>query len=120
MAGLGLRLYTDEDVTSVLAEQLRRRGYDVVSCLAAGNAGQRRSDEWQLSYPAQQGRAILTHIIADFVALGRRWSEQGRAHRGIILAEQTIPIGELVRRTQLHLDTVPADEPDGVVRYLAR
>lgn len=34
MSGLGVRVYTDEDVHAGLAQQLRARGYDAVSCVA--------------------------------------------------------------------------------------
>ena len=42
MAGLGVRLFTDEHVYSDLARALRRRGYDAESCQDAEALHRRR------------------------------------------------------------------------------
>jgi hypothetical protein len=39
MAGLGVRLFTDEMISPDVAEQLQRSGYDVLSCQAAHRLG---------------------------------------------------------------------------------
>lgn len=69
MSWWGIRIYTDEDIDGNLAPQLRRRGYSAVSCAEAGNANQELPDEWQLEYATRNGRAILSHNIADYVKL---------------------------------------------------
>ena len=68
-------LYTDEDVTDDLAPALRRRGYDVQSTAEAGNLS--LSDEEQLRYAAEQGKAILTYNIEDFISLGPPMARTG-------------------------------------------
>jgi predicted nuclease of predicted toxin-antitoxin system len=98
-----IRLYTDEDVTNRLAETLRRRGFDAISCHEVGNAGVSRPDEWQLNYSVQTGRAILTHNVRDFTRLAHRWAEVEMEHAGIILAPQ-VSFPELLSRTLLHLN----------------
>lgn len=121
MTGLGIRLYTDEDVDTDLAPHLRRRGYDALSCLEAGNANRELPDEWQLDYAVHERRAILTHNIADFVALDRHWKEQGRKHFGIVLASRKgATIGQLLRRLELHLNTASPESQFDVLRYLTR
>ncbi len=50
MAGVGVRLFTDEMVDPRLALALRERGYDAESCLEAGRANQKIPDEAQLLY----------------------------------------------------------------------
>lgn len=113
MSGLGIRLYTDEDVHARLAEQLRRLGYDALSCRDAERHLQGISDEEQLAYAAQEGRAILINNIVDYARCEHEWKAQGRRHYGIIVVEQGRPIGELVSRVQRHLDTVdPATQYD--------
>ena len=72
MAGLGIAIYTDEHVHPDLAPALRRLGYDVVSCHEAGRADQSISDEDQLIYAAQLGRAILSNNFTDFEDLDRQ------------------------------------------------
>lgn len=120
MIGAGIRLYTDEDVSTALAKQLLQEGYDVLSCYAAGNGGKRLSDAWQLAYAARNERAILTHNIGDYIGLDRAWKARLREHWGIIIIEQGIPVGDLVRRTRRHLDTVSRLEQYNLVRYLER
>ena len=119
MSGLGIRLYTDEDVDAHLAEQLLRLGYDVLSCSAAGNASKRLPDTWQLNFATEQGRAILIHNVADYVAIDRARQSRGQAHWGIIYVRWRTPIGELIRRTRVHLDTVSPEQQYNVLRYLA-
>lgn len=118
MSGLGIKLYTDEDVDADLAIQLEKQGYDVLSCTAAGNAHQALDDEWQLRFAVAAGRAILVHNIADYVALDDVWKRRGAEHCGIIFVEQSVPIGELVRRTKLHLDTCSPEYQFNLGLYL--
>lgn len=116
----GIKLYTDEDVDVHVAEQLRRRGHDAVSCRDAGNAGRGLSDEWQLAFATHEGRAILIHNASDYLPIDAAWHASGREHAGIIAVEQNTALGDLVRRTQHHLDTVSREEQHNLVRYLAR
>ena len=103
MAGLGIRLYTDEDVDPRLARQLSRQGYDALSCVDAGNHNQKHDDEWQLRFAISQQHVILTHNHGDYTLLDQQWRERGEQHSGIILAINATPLGELVRRTSNHL-----------------
>src|SRR2546423_3872797 len=88
MAGLGIRLYIDEDVEQDLAERLRRRGYDPESCVEAGRHNQGIRDEEQPAYAAQQGRAILVYNSRDYVPLAGVWHIRGLQHAGIIVSAQ--------------------------------
>lgn len=105
MAGLGIRLYIDEDVEQSLAGELRKRGYDAESCVEAGRNNRGISDEAQLAYAAQQGRAILVYNSRDSFPLATEWSNRGRQYAGIIVSVQIIDPGELLRRVMHHLDT---------------
>ncbi len=106
MAGLGITLYTDEDVHAPLAATLLRRGYDAVSCLEAGRSNQRIPDAEQLAYAVLHGRAILTFNATDFIQLDHDWKAAGRSHAGIIVAPRIDDLGELLRRVVRHLDIV--------------
>jgi uncharacterized protein with PIN domain len=120
MAGLGIRLFTDEMINPRLATRLRRLGYDVESCQQAGRANQRISDHDQLVYAASQARAILTFNAGDFELLDRRWKVRGWQHSGIVVSAQIIDLAELTRRMQLHLDTVaPAVQQDSVLELVS-
>ena len=120
MNGLGIAVYTDEDVDPDLATQLVSQGYDVLSCHAAGRARQKITDHRQLEFATANGRAILVHNIADYADLAHVWASQSRTHHGIIMVEQTIALSELIRRTKLHLDTVTPQAQYNATLYLIR
>lgn len=117
MNGLGIRIYTDEDVDVNLASRLLARGYDAISTRDAGNAHLGLEDHAQLEYAASIGRAILTHNVGHFMNLHKLWKSQGLKHNGIIMVRH-IPIGELVRRTRLHLDIRSPEEQYNQVLFL--
>ena len=118
MSGLGIRLYTDEDVYPDLARQLTAQGYDILSSRDAGNSNQALDDEWQLSFAAGEARAILVFNIAHFVRLDARWRTLGREHFGIVLSPQ-LALGELVRRVKFHLDSYTPEYQYNTVLHLA-
>ncbi|MCC7369718.1 MAG: DUF5615 family PIN-like protein [Chloroflexi bacterium] len=120
MPGLGIRLFADEMVNPRVASVLARMGYDIESCQWAGRANQWISDESQLQYATDQGRAILTFNVGDFLRLDQRWKTLGRRHAGIVVAEQVLPLPELIRRVQLHLDSVHPETQENAVLELAR
>ncbi len=119
MTGLGIKVYTDEDVDVGLARSLRERGYDVISTRDAGNAHLSRDDHWQLAFAAAQGRAIFSHNIADFFVLDHVWKSSGLEHSGIIVSDR-VALGQLVRRMTTHLETHSPDVQHNTVLYLSR
>ena len=66
-APLFIRLYLDEDVHRRVASALRLRHFDVVSAHEVRRWG--LSDEEQLSYAAEEGRALFTYNAADYLQL---------------------------------------------------
>ena len=115
---LFVALYTDEDVTRVLAELLRQRGYDAISAHEVGLIGV--PDEAHLTFAAAQNRAVLTYNRDDFLTLSRQWYVQGRDHAGIIISQQfrQRAIGELLRQTLNLMNAVVASEMRNTVRFL--
>ena len=118
MAGLGIGLYTDEDVFRALARALRDRGYDAQSCQEAGRAGQGVPDDAQLAYASQHGRAILTFNSTDFLWLDVDWKEAGREHAGIFVSAEVGDLGELLRRVERHLNTYPPSVQHNTLLWL--
>jgi hypothetical protein len=90
-------LYLDEDsLTRALVRGLRAQGVDVVTAAEAGTVSLK--DEEQLSFAAQQSRAIYTANLTDFVRLHGVWLRAGRHHAGVIvLTDQRTPIGVQIR-----------------------
>jgi hypothetical protein len=118
MAGLGIRLFTDEMIHTGLAVELRRRGYDVESCQEADRGNQKISDEDQLLYATLQGRALLSYNQRHFVPLDQQWKAASRRHAGIILSPTIESLGVLIRYVQRHLDTYSQAEQDDLLLWL--
>ncbi len=115
---LFIALYTDEDVTADLAPALRRRGYTAQNAIDAANLG--TSDEAQLSYATEQGMAILTYNIQDFIKLAQTWHSSGRQHAGIVISKQfrQRQFGELLQQVLRLLDSLTAEEIHNRIVYL--
>ncbi len=90
-----MRLYLDEHVPVTLAPALTAHGVDCLTTQQAGRLGQ--SDEEQLAFATQNGRALLTFNRKDFLLLARQWHDDRRTHAGLILAPE-LPLSELLRR----------------------
>jgi predicted nuclease of predicted toxin-antitoxin system len=112
---LFIELYLDEDVSVLIAELLRARGFSAETALDADQL--HKSDEEQLAYAANQSKTLLTHNKADFERLAQIYFEMGREHCGIILAQRRDPY-EITQRLLRILDQVTADEMRNMVRYI--
>jgi hypothetical protein len=84
-----IELYLDEDVSVLIAELIRARGFSAVTTVEAGNLG--RNDLAQLKFAADNQRVFLTHNRVDFEKLAVEYFEQGHQHAGIIIAARRPP-----------------------------
>ena len=66
-----VRLHFDRHIIARLAHDLRSRGYDVLTTDEAGL--DTATDEEQLAFATQEGRAILTFNIRDLAPLHHHW-----------------------------------------------
>lgn len=84
-------LLLDEMLSDAIAQQLRAKGYDVVSVVTQpALAG--LPDDQILAYATSEGRALVTANIKDFVPLDSRYRAAGQAHPGLILVStKTFP-----------------------------
>jgi len=78
-------LYLDEHQARIVATQLIKGGYDVLSTQEAGLANRRTSDPEQLSFASEQNRALVTNNAVDFYRIHKEWWEEKRHHSGIII-----------------------------------
>lgn len=115
MDSIFIRLYLDEDVSVLVAELLRNRGFDAVTARDAGQL--EKSDEAQLAEAINQSRALLTHNRADFEALAVQYFEREQRHCGIIIAVQH-PEYEIVDRLLVILNNIAADEAQNQRIYI--
>jgi hypothetical protein len=118
VAGLGIRLFTDEMIRPTLAEALRARGYDALSCHEVGRANRRISDAQQLRYATQDGRACLSFNSTDFCRLDAEFKAAGERHAGIIVSAEIRDFGTLLRYVQRHIDTYALSEQENILLWL--
>lgn len=118
MTGLGITLFTDEMVYRDLAPALRRQEYDAVSSHEMGRVGQGISDEAQLAYATEQGRAILTRDVEDYIRLDAAWRKSGREHAGIIVYTRAHGLSDLLYRMMQHLDTTDPEAQYNAVLFV--
>ena len=115
---LFVRLYFDRHIMTRLADDLRGRGFDVLTTEEAGL--DTATDEEQLAFATGEGRAILTFNIRDFAPLHTHWLAAGRSHAGIVVSRQlgSRQYGSLLQRMLRLLDHFTADELAGNVVHL--
>jgi hypothetical protein len=77
-------LLLDEMFSDGVAQQLRAKGYDVIS-VVADSPLTGLPDDQVLAYAAAEGRALVTANIKDFVPLDGRYRAAGQSHAGLIL-----------------------------------
>jgi hypothetical protein len=109
---------------SAIAEQLRRRGYDV-------SAVTERADLRSLDDPAlfglaqQERRAVVTENVADFIPLADGADQRGQRHQGLILIDpgkfprgNPRTIGRLVAELLAVLNAYVDDKPRSIRHWL--
>ena len=114
-SSLYIHLYFDEDVSLGIVENLRTRGFDVLSARDADTLG--RSDDDQMLYAVSQRRAIVTHNRLDFEKQHNQFLENGLNHFGVIIAKRRRD-GEVVAKLLALLDAVTAEEMKNQLRYI--
>ena len=84
-------LLLDEMFSDDIAQQLRAKGYDVIS-VVADSALVGLPDDQVLAYATTEGRALVTANIKDSVPLDSRYRAAGQSHTGLILVStKTFP-----------------------------
>lgn len=115
ISSLYIHLYFDEDVSAGIVENLRTRGFDVLSARDAGALG--RSDDEQMLYAVSQRRAVVTHNRVDFEKQHRKFLEGGMKHYGVIIVKRRRD-AEVVTHLLALLDAVTAEEMQNQLRYI--
>src|SRR5919201_1807701 len=101
-----MRLWLDEMISANVARQLRQRGHDVQAVQEAEHRWAWALDDVdQLAAAVQQGRALITYNIRDFVPIAQQWAEAQRLHLGILL---------------IHPRTIPLHDVGGLIESLAQ
>ena len=100
-------LYTDEDMSALVATLLRSRGLDITTVSEQATLG--KTDREQLEFATSVGRCILTHNRVDFERLHLKYIEENKEHFGIIVVPQKNAY-EVAQRIGILVSTLTADE----------
>ena len=76
-------LYTDEDMSALVATLLKSRGLDVTTVPEQDTLG--KTDREQLEYATFLNRCLLTHNRVDFERLHIQYIQENKQHSGIII-----------------------------------
>lgn len=117
----------DEMLPHAIAEQLRRRGHDVVAATEDPDRYSSIPDDEVLSRAQEDRRAVVTDNLADFVPLASAYERGGERYYGVIYAtrnrfDRSEPgtVGALVRALDHFLRERPGDDPLNQQHYLER
>ena len=109
---MNVRFYLDENVQIAVAEQLRRRGIDVVTVRDLGLLGD--EDVNHLERATKLGRVLCTHD-SDYFEL----VDSGIEHNGIVIGQQhRHSIGDWVRFLELVYGVYEAEDMHNVIEYV--
>ncbi|MEH1969903.1 DUF5615 family PIN-like protein [Nostoc sp.] len=100
-------LYSDEDMSALVARLLRSRGLDITTVSEQATLG--KTDREQLEFATSVGRCILTHNRVDFELLHLQYIEENKEHFGIIVVPQKNAY-EVAQRIGILVSTLTADE----------
>ncbi|MEH1927086.1 MAG: DUF5615 family PIN-like protein [Nostoc sp.] len=100
-------LYSDEDMSALVATLLRSRGLNMTTVSEQGTLG--KTDREQLEFATSVGRCILTHNRVDFEWLHLQYIEENREHFGIIVVPQKNAY-EVAQRIGILVSTLTANE----------
>jgi len=114
-SSLYIHLYFDEDVSVGIVENLRMRGFDVLSARDADALG--KSDDEQMLYAVSLHRAVVTHNRVDFEKQHAKFLESGMTHYGVIIAKRRKD-AEVVSKMLALLDSATAEEIQNQLRYI--
>lgn len=98
-----MRLLLDHHVPVAIAEQLRRRGWDVVTAYELDLEEEDDLPLWEAAI--KYGRAVVTYNVADFYHIYVDFFHRGISHPGLILISSR---------------TFNQDDIGGIVRTLDR
>lgn len=118
-----MKLVLDEHLSPIIAEELRRRGHDVVASREVGLGGQ--PDAELLAWAVREGRAVATANYADFRSLHELYLSRGERHFGIVLIPRRFQLsaagfGRLIEALDRLLTEQPGDRAlESVEAWLA-
>lgn len=113
---MAVGLYLDVHVPRAIADQLRRRGVDILTAFEDG--AERMTDEDLLDRASSLGRVVFTQDIR-FKALAEDWQRQGRAFCGLVFGHQRgATIGKYVGDLEIVARATDPGDWVGVIEHI--
>jgi len=123
-----VKLLLDEHYSPVIAEHLRRPGYDVIPVAERTDAAaaELRSvpDEDLLRWAATHGRILVTEDVGDFMPIHRAFLQRGQLHAGILFtsperfSRSSAGVGAIVTALSEFIDEHEANQITGDIAWL--
>ena len=123
-----MRLLLNEMWSPAIAEQLRTRGFDVVSACEPMWAGRYRSVEDDVVFARAQSdrRTVVTDNVEDYLPLHLELEARNEAHCGVVYAlrphfdrsQPELVIGRMVQALEAFLRDHLTDDPLGRGHFL--
>jgi predicted nuclease of predicted toxin-antitoxin system len=107
-------LYTDEDMSALVATLLKSRGLDVTTVPEQATLG--KTDREQLEITTSFGRCLLTHNRVDFERLHLQYINENKQHSGIIIVPQKNPY-EVAKRIGILVSALTVEEINNQLLY---
>jgi hypothetical protein len=98
------QLYSDEDFSHSVVEELRRLGHDVLTAQEAGLANLRIADSAVLAFAVVQGRAVLTFNRRHFI----NWHRNVSIRHGTVVCTRDNDVLGLALRIHQAITSCPS------------
>ena len=107
-------LYTDEDMSVLVATLLKSRGLDVMTAPEQNALG--KTDREQLELATSLDRCLVTHNRVDFERLHLDYNQNNKLHFGIIIVPQKNAY-ELAKRISVLIRALSIEEIKNQLLY---
>ena len=107
-------LYTDEDMSALVATLLKSRGLDVTTVPEQATLG--KTDREQLEITRSLSRCLVTHNRVDFERLHLQYLNENKQHSGIIIVPQKNAY-EVARRIGVLVSALTVEEINNQLLY---
>ncbi|MDJ0597358.1 MAG: DUF5615 family PIN-like protein [Crocosphaera sp.] len=107
-------VYTDEDMSALVATLLKSRGLDVITVPEQATLG--KTDSEQLKIATSLGRCLVTHNRVDFERLHIQYLNENKQHSGIIIVPQKNSY-EIARRIGILVSSLTVQEINNQLLY---
>lgn len=113
-----MRFLADENLNNHIYRSLllQKPELDIVRVQDVGLSG--KSDAEVLTWALSENRILISHDVRTIPALASEWMSDNRSIPGILLAEQSTPVGRIIADLLLIVDASEQKEWDGQIFYL--